>query len=555
MTLIKQLSREDVMFVAGETDSIYQHVGVLMILDCADQPDFNFERFREKCMERIDLIPHFRWKLHTVPMGLDRPYWVEDTNFSFDHHIKHIALPSPGDDKTLREVAAHLYSKRLDRNRPLWETWLIEGLEGGKFAYFQKFHHCMMDGEGAFNMMAIICDFEQNSPSDKNIDTSISEAKAGTVPSYKERSTRALQHISRLPGEAAKSAYDILRPKILEQFVWPKKPAQHKAVIPTASFNGLIGSDRAVTFACVPISTMKTIKSHFDVSLNDVLLALCSSAIRAYLIKRDELPDESLRTNIPVSLRTGNDSKLSNKVTNTTVTLGTNIEEPVARLKAIHQESEQAKKQAHDGGKGLIELFQMMPPILVSTLMESLPIDQAPQILGANVIVSNVRGSAVPMYVAGARLEKMFPMSIITAGIGINITCISYQDHMDCGIIVDPDLVPDYEILSASLEDAAAEYLALCKPKLKSRKQAAAKSHKKAAPKKATPKKATPKKATPKKAAPKKVAPKKAAPKKAAPKKATPKKATPKKATPKKAAPKKAALKKAAAKKSAVKKN
>ena len=156
MSLIKQLSREDVMFVAGETSSIYQHVGLLITLDSSDCPGFDYQQFRQHCMERVSLIPQFRWKLHSVPLGLDRPYWVEDANFSFDHHIKHIALPKPGDNTSLCEVAAHLYSKHLDRSRPLWEMWLIEGLEGGKYAYLQKFHHCMMDGEGAFKMLQII---------------------------------------------------------------------------------------------------------------------------------------------------------------------------------------------------------------------------------------------------------------------------------------------------------------------------------------------------------------------------------------------------------------
>jgi WS/DGAT/MGAT family acyltransferase len=482
MSLIKQLSREDVMFVAGETDSIYQHVGVLMVLDASKQKNFDYQHFRQRCIERIELIPHFRWKLHAVPMGLDRPYWVEDENFSYDHHIKHIALPAPGDQAALCEVAAHLYSKHLDRNKPLWETWLIEGLEGGKFAYFQKFHHCMMDGEGAFNMIAIICDFEQNPPPVKQIDKSISEATAGEVPSYQESSRRAMQHLSSLPRKAAKGAYDILRPKVLEQFVWPRKPKAQKAIVPTACFNGLISPDRATTYAAIPMATMKKIQKYFDVSLNDVLLSLCSSAIRDYLLDRDALPEESLRTNIPVSLRTGDDSQISNKVTNTTVTLATNVKDPAERLKAIHRESEQAKAQAHSGGTGLIEFFQMMPPILVSTLMESLPIDQAPQILGANVIVSNVRGSTVPMYVAGARLEKIYPMSILTAGIGINITCISYIDHMDCGIMVDPELVPDHQILSARLEAAASEYLSLCKPRPRRAKRTTRKSAAKKAP-------------------------------------------------------------------------
>ncbi len=485
MSLIRQLSREDVMFVAGETSSIYQHVALLILLDAGDRPEFDFEHFRQHCIERIELIPQFRWKLHSVPLGLDRPYWVEDENFNYDHHIKHIALPQPGDKEALCEVASYLYAKHLDRGRPLWESWLIEGLEDGNFAYLQKFHHCMMDGQGAFKMIEIIGDFEREAPHTKVVDKSISQARAGRVPSNPERSTKAWQHLARLPGEAARNAYDILRPRVLEQFVWPGKPRAQRAVVPTASFNGAIGSDRAMTFCSLSLEQLKLVKAHFGVSLNDVVLALVSSAVRAYLIEHAELPEEPLRTNIPVSLRSDNDAQLSNKVTTTTVTLATHLEGPVARLKAIHEESEQAKASAHGGAMGVVELFQMMPPILVSTLMESLPEDQAAQILGANLIVSNVRGSAVPLYIAGARMDRMYPMSILTAGIGINFTCVSYDGFMDFGIIVDPDLMPEQEVLATRLEAALGEYLALCKPARKTRKQAATKGRQKPSRKKA----------------------------------------------------------------------
>lgn len=476
MSLITQLSREDVMFVAGETDSIYQHVGLLLLLDTSGRSEFDFEHFRQHCIDRIELIPQFHWKLHTVPMGLDRPYWVEDQNFSYDHHIKHIALPRPGDKETLCEVASHLYAKHLDRDRPLWEMWLIEGLEDGKFAYLQKFHHCMMDGEGAFKMMQIICDFEPNPKKKKTVDKSVSEARAGKVPSTPEQSSKAWQHLSRLPGEAAKNMYDILRPKVLEQFVWPRKPREERPVVPTASFNGMIGSDRATTFTSLPLAQMKAIKEHFGVSLNDVVLALVGSAVREYLLEYDDLPQEPLRTNIPVSLRSEKDAQLSNKVTNTTVTLATDLEDPAARLQAIHEESELAKARAHGGAKGIIELFQMMPPILVSSLMESLPADQAPQILGANLVVSNVRGSPASMYIAGAHIDRMYPMSILTAGIGINVTCVSYRECIDFGIIVDPELVPRQEALAEHLEAAFDEYLALCKPVRKRRKRSSTKA-------------------------------------------------------------------------------
>lgn len=465
MALTNQLSREDVMFVAGETDAIYQHVAGLILLDNSDKPQFDFEMFREHCIERVSLIPHFRWKLHSVPMGLDRPYWVEDENFNFDHHIKRIALPKPGDQAALCEVASHLYCKHLDRRRPLWEMWLIEGLEGGRYAYLQKFHHCMMDGEGAFKMIEVICDFEPEPSTAKTVDKSISEAKAGKVPSYEEISSNVWRHLTRMPGDAARSVYDLLRPRILEQFVWPRKPKEHQPEVPTASFNGAIGSDRAMVVAALPLADLKTIKNHFGVSLNDVVLAIVSGAMRDYLLERGELPSGALRTNIPVSLRTESDAQLSNKVTNTTVTLATDIDDPARRLKAIHQESEQAKQKAHSGATGILEIFQMMPPVLVSALMGSLQEEQAPQILGANLIVSNVRGSPVPMYIAGTRMDKLYPMSILTAGMGINFTCISYVDYMDFGIIVDPGLVPDSETIATQLIHAAQTYLALCKPR------------------------------------------------------------------------------------------
>ena len=467
MSLITQLSREDVMFVAGETDTIYQHVAALITLDGSDRPDFDFEHFRQQCMERVSLVPHFRWKLHSVPMGLDRPYWVEDPQFSFDHHIKHIALPSPGDKATLCEVVAHLYCKHLDRSRPLWEIWLIEGLEDGKYAYLQKLHHCMMDGEGAFKMIETICDFEPDPRQPKTVDKAISEARAGKVPTYTESSATAWRHFARLPGEATRNIVDILRPKVLDQLVWPRKPREERPIVPSVSFNGPISSDRAMTFATLPMAQLKAVKEHFGVTLNDVVLALVSSAVRDYLQAHSELPSQPLRTNIPVSLRSGSDDQFSNKVTNTTVTLATDLDDPGERLQAIHAESEQAKAQARDGSVGVLELFQIMPPILVSTLMESLPDDQGAQMLGANLIVSNVRGSPVPMYIAGARVESMCPISILTAGLGINFTCISYDQHMDFGIVVEPDLVPNHEDLATALVKAMGQIHAISKPKRK----------------------------------------------------------------------------------------
>lgn len=475
MTRATQLSGADIMFVAGETETIYQHVAGLVVIDTSDCPQFNFDHFYRHCTERLSLIPHFRWKLHDVPMGLDRPYWVEDENFSFERHIRRIALPSPGDEATLCDIAAYLYSRHLERSRPLWEIWFIEGLEGGKSAFLQKFHHCMMDGEGAFKMMEVLCDFEPEPGTPKVVDKSIARARAGKPPTVTESSSNAWRHYSRIPGDAARGMYDLIRPKVIEQLVRPRPTPVERPTVPTVCFNGAVTTDRAISVASLPLADLKAVKNHFGVTLNDVLLAVVSSAIRGYLEEMGELPALSLRTSIPVSLRTEQDAQLSNKVTNTTVTLATDVADPAARMRAIHEDSERAKREVRDGAMGMLEVFQKLPPILVSSLMNTLREDQAPQVYGANLIVSNVRGSPIPMYVAGARMESMYPLSILTVGMGINFTCVSYADNLDVALMVEPNLVPDYQSIADGLKAAVGEYLELCRPPRVRRKSARAK--------------------------------------------------------------------------------
>ena len=183
MAVTRQLGREDVLFVASEADNVYYHTAGLVILDTRDCPGFGFDWLKEKVIERIDAVPHFRWRLHEVPMGLDLPYWVEDENFDYDNHFRRIAVPAPGDRQALSEVVALLYSRHLDRRRPLWEFWFIEGLEGGRCALLQKLHHCMMDGQGASKLGAMLCDFEPDGEP-RPVEAGIAGARAGSVPAF-----------------------------------------------------------------------------------------------------------------------------------------------------------------------------------------------------------------------------------------------------------------------------------------------------------------------------------------------------------------------------------
>ena len=438
-------------------------------------------------IERVSLVPHFRWKLCEVPLGLDLPYWVEDENFSYQHHIKRIAVPSPGDREALSEVVSHLYSKHLDRSRPLWEIWFIEGLADGKFAILQKLHHCMMDGQGASQLGQILCDFEPDADP-RPVDKEIADARPGAAPAPLQMSLAAAKNLARFPGDVYRGLYGFFRPKVLDQLRPGKKSKREKPELPTAPFNTAISSERGFVFGSVPIADIKIIKNAFSVSVNDVILTLVGSSLRKYLLELGELPELPLRTGIAVSLRNEDDDKFSNKVTSTPVTLATDLEAPLDRLRAINEETVLAKAQAREGGMGLMEIMNILPPVLVGAMVNTVSPEQAPAMLGANLIVSNVRGSSEPLYIAGARMETMYPMSIITHGMALNITCVSYADHVDFGITVEPDFFPRPWDLISGIEESLSEYLQLAeksaaKPKRKPRaKKATVK--KKAAPKK-----------------------------------------------------------------------
>lgn len=460
MTAVRQLNKQDILFVAGETDVVYHHTAGLVILDTSACPRFSFEYLREKVIERIRAVPHFRWRLHEVPLGLDLPYWVEDADFRYENHFKRIAVPSPGDREALSEVVAHLYSKHLDRNKPLWEFWFIEGLEGGKYAILQKLHHCMMDGQGASKLGELLCDFEPDA-APRSVDSSISGARAGEVPDWLRQSATTALHLARFPGAMYRGLFDIVSPKVLTLLGMKKGRSRSRPETPVSRFNGEVGPDRGFVFGSLSLVDIKAVRKAFDASVNDVLLALVSTALRNYLLERDELPRASLRTGIPISLRRDEDEEISNHVTQASVTLATDVADPVARLRAISADCDEAKQLVHDGGKGFIELIQTMPPLLVTAMMGASSPEQTLQMLGSNLIVSNVRGSNKPMYVAGARLETMYPMSIITPGMGINFTCVSYTDQVDIGVTIEPQLVPDPWEIIEGLHRALAEYLAL----------------------------------------------------------------------------------------------
>ncbi len=462
MNEVRQLSPSEVVFIGGELPSFYQHTGGLTVLEPVDGVELSYERFRAQVEERLGAIPQFRWRLHEVPFGLDLPYWVEDEDFSFDRHIRRVAVPAPGDRNAVAELVAYLYSRRLERNHPLWEIWFLEGLEGGQSALFAKLHHSLMDGEGAEKLGASICDLEPNAPP-REIDPALTEAQPAEAPEWWRQSMDTAWHLSSIPVRAGRELFGGLR-RAWDRQVNDGSVVTPRPKVPVTTFNCSIGTDRGFVFGTVPLADVKRVKDHFDVTVNDVVLALVGSSLRGYLDRRGELPEDSLRTSIGVSLRSDGDISMTNQVTTAGVTLATAVDDPVERLRLIAAETAEAKQAARAGTTGFLELMGIFPPSVVTALMSVTPPTLAVKTTGFNLIISNVRGSPFPLYVAGARIAAMYPMSILGPGCGLNVTCISHVDDLDFGLTIEPAAFGEPWELIDGIEAALTTYLSLLAP-------------------------------------------------------------------------------------------
>jgi diacylglycerol O-acyltransferase len=477
MSEFHQLDATDTIFIASENITTYNHTAGLMILDPSGRKSFNFRAFRKRMAERVKLIPQFFWRMHEVPAGLDLPYWIEDESFDIDRHVRRIALPPPGDRRALGELAGLLYSRHLDRRHPLWEMWFIEGLADGRVAVMMIFHHCLMDGQSGLRLLDILGDDKPNARAVKS-SARFPAARAGRTPSQQELSLRTTLHFLRSTGRTAGSIATILLPKLFEGFIWKRGGKETAAPFhPHPLLNADIGNKRGFVFGSLALVDLMRVKAHFAVTFNDVVLALVSGALRRYLSRRHALPRESLRAGIAISLRTEGDDELSNRVTSAPVTLATDRDDPAERIRTIHGASAQVKEAAHGGSRGAMEFVQSLPPLFLTALVESVSVEQGAHLIGAHVAVSTMRGDGRPRYIGGAKIESTFPMSVIAAGIALNITCISDDEKLDIGLTVNPDSLDQPWSLVKDLED-----------ELKLLKQLTRGSTRKPASKKAAPK-------------------------------------------------------------------
>ena len=462
---MQRLTGLDATFLYMETPSAYMHVAGLMILDPSTMPGgFSFEKMRDFYSDRMHLAAPFRRRLVEVPLGLHHPLWVEDPDFDLDYHFRHIAVPAPGGERQLADLVAHLVQIHLDRSRPLWEAWVIEGLEGGNLAVLTKVHHAAIDGVSGNEITVAML---QLGPEDV-AEPPAEEWKPDHIPGDVELLGYAASSLARQPVSAAKAVRRTvqsalrLRSRNRQPDVTPV-PGPFSA--PRTSFNLALTPRRSYAYTSVSLTDVKMIKNAFGATVNDVVLALCAGSLRRYLDSIGETPEGPLVAMVPVSVRSDDEKGThGNRVSNMFCSLASDIDDPVERLAAIHEGTAGAKEQLNAiGADTLTDWIEFAAPAVAgraARLYSRTRIaDRHRPIF--NVTISNVPGPPFPLYSAGARLVAHYPMGPIFDGGGLNITVMSYLDHLDFGIVSCTDLIPDAWVLTDGLNDALDELRAL----------------------------------------------------------------------------------------------
>lgn len=461
-----QLSGTDSVFLAIETTNWHQHVAGLVILDPSDAPDFSYETVRDTIASRIHLVPKLRWKLESVPFGIDRPIWIDDEDFELDDHLHRVTVDKPGDPHQVTAAISGMLSQQLDRSRPLWEIIYVDGIINGRVAIAMKYHHCLLDGMAGAQMATLLLDLE---PSPSQPPPSIEEAPPPQAPSVGPPGLFAhglaaigttIVNGFRFGGRVARRGYDVGM-HMMRVSDKPDLAAVMRA--PRTSFNRSIGPDRALAFASVSLEDVKAIRRHYDVKVNDVIVALGAGGLRHYLVERGELPERPLTSGIPVSMRSDGDTTLDNQISMFAISLATDVDDPAQRLLAIAKSTRSAKALGDVMAERPIGSFGLTaPPFVLDALAwfaaNTRVMSWAPAVM--NTVISNVPGPPIPLYLAGARLVGIYSASVLFDAMGVNVTCFTFEDRIDFGVHVDPDLVTDPWVIADQIPKALAELMA-----------------------------------------------------------------------------------------------
>jgi diacylglycerol O-acyltransferase len=462
--VLKQLTGTDVSFLLMETANTYGHVNGLSIYE-RPSPDFDpFTEVRNRLGIMVGHLEPLRRKVVEVPFELDRPYWVEDADFDLDFHVRHIGLAPPGAVDQLAEQVARIVGRRMDRARPLWEAYVIEGLADGRWALLQKTHHATIDGASGVIMLKMFTDDSR----DAIYPLEHREWVGEQPPSRAEMLQAAAKNLAINPVKGMRLSLSVLRDladsmsvsglvtqvrKTLGSITagssgdstssvsFPLTPA------PSTPWNKAVTPHRRFAMRSADLANLKRLKDATGGTLNDVVMAICTGALRAYLIEKDQLPEGPLRAMVPVSIRTGQEEDpWTNRVSAIVADLPTYCDDPIERVGLCRDAMNAAKGQLDlVPADTLGEAADYTSPVVAAAAIRLVSRLKLADRLNSpiNVVISNVPGPREALYFAGAKLDAYIPVSTISDGIGLNITVHSYEDRLDFGLISDRELIPD----------------------------------------------------------------------------------------------------------------
>jgi diacylglycerol O-acyltransferase / wax synthase len=496
---IRKLSVVDSAFLFAETAECPMHVGSLTIVTLPDgyTGDF-YEDFKARIASRLELAPSLRWKLAQTPFDIDRPSWVEDEQFDLERHVLRGALPEPHDRVTAQRLAGWLHAKALNRARPLWEIYVFDGMPDGEAAIYSKMHHALIDGGAGAALTEIL--YETSAvpvdasaapappsaprPAAKKQDAR--DAGSSMFAAYAELWRSPLQGSElgklQLPRSGRSDLGSVLLDAAIDQIEWPLrlsanageiakaytaaisnafKPDSIKALdllsAPATPLNAAISSERSFAAVTLPMARVKAVAAKAGGKVNDVVLALASGVLRRYLEEQHALPKKSLTAFVPISAREKGDAELKNQVFGMVVPLATDLDDPKARIEAIVASATTSKELANPL-RSLMPHFADIPTFGSPMLLQLLAVFYGRSRLADtlpppfNVVVSNVFFSRTPIYIAGARIEHVYPMSIPVHGQALNITVNGYVDGLDFGLMAGANVVPDVVHVAAMLD-------------------------------------------------------------------------------------------------------
>ncbi len=459
---MKHLSALDALFLHLETPDTPMHVGSLMLLEKPAGKKSAYAAIRDHVARRMHVAPVFSRVLGRVPLDLANPAWLNAERVDLDYHIGHLTLPAPGTTAQLEAAVAQLHRGMLDRDRPLWKFTVIDGLKSGQIGFYGKIHHAALDGQGGVAVAQALLDIERKP-------RAVPRAKGGIVPTMKPSALKMLgaafrntvaqygRILKAVPGFA--KAAGVTGATALAPAQLKKRGA---ALGPRTRLNAAIGPERIFVAVRIPLEEAKAIARHYEAKLNDVVLATCAGALRKLFAGDKAALAKTMVGAVPLSLRAPGDTTQENQVSMMLVDLATHIADPARRMAAIVAASSRAKRFA-GGLKAAIPTD--LPSIGIPWLLDAItPLyrkavetDRIPVI--ANLVISNVPGPQVPLYLAGGELKAYYPVSIVTHGLALNITILSYNGSLDYGLVACKKAVPDLRIFAKHLKSAHNELL------------------------------------------------------------------------------------------------